>query len=187
MSATDPIIPEPRRLSIRLPRPLWIGVATAVLVVAGVGLRIGLPIYRRAVAIREIRLLGGNVRVLMSGPHWFTEIVPDGWKQVFGTVHDVNMAVPAVTDAHLRLLRDIPDVEGIALSESQVTDAGLAQLIELERLEGLMICHTQHVTDAGLKHIARIRRLQYLNVVGCRQVTQEALRLLKTLRALVSQ
>ncbi len=29
-------IPEPRRFSIRLPRPLWIGRATAVLVVVAV-------------------------------------------------------------------------------------------------------------------------------------------------------
>jgi hypothetical protein len=31
MSASDPIIPEPCRFSIRVPRPLWIGVATVVL------------------------------------------------------------------------------------------------------------------------------------------------------------
>jgi len=34
----NPRPPEPRRVSIRLPRPLWIGVAT-LLIVAGVGLQ----------------------------------------------------------------------------------------------------------------------------------------------------
>ena len=52
--ATAPITPEPRRFSIRLPRPLWIGVA-AMVVVGGVGLRIGLPIYWQQAAIREIK------------------------------------------------------------------------------------------------------------------------------------
>ena len=34
MSATEPITPEPRRIAIRLPRPLWIGLATVVLSLA---------------------------------------------------------------------------------------------------------------------------------------------------------
>ena len=39
--------PEPHRFSIRLSRPLWIGLAIVVLFVVGVRLRIGLPIYRQ--------------------------------------------------------------------------------------------------------------------------------------------
>jgi hypothetical protein len=36
MSTTDPIAPDPRRFSIRLPQPIWVGLATVVLmVVAG--------------------------------------------------------------------------------------------------------------------------------------------------------
>jgi biopolymer transport protein ExbD len=34
MAATEPIMPVPRRLSIRLPLPLWIGLATVMVVVA---------------------------------------------------------------------------------------------------------------------------------------------------------
>ena len=53
MSATDPTLPELRRFSIRLPRPLWIGLAAIVLVVVAVGLRVGVPIYRQQVALWE--------------------------------------------------------------------------------------------------------------------------------------
>jgi hypothetical protein len=42
MPATEPVAPEPRHLSIRLPRPLWIGVA-AVIIIGAIGLLIGLP------------------------------------------------------------------------------------------------------------------------------------------------
>jgi hypothetical protein len=36
MPATDPIAPETRQLSIRLPRPMWIGLAALVLIVVAI-------------------------------------------------------------------------------------------------------------------------------------------------------
>jgi ABC-type branched-subunit amino acid transport system permease subunit len=36
-------------MKLRLPRPLWLGIPTALLVVAAVGLPFGLPIYRQHV------------------------------------------------------------------------------------------------------------------------------------------
>jgi hypothetical protein len=59
MTDADPTTPEPRGLSGRLRRPLWIGVATFLVVVVAVGLRIGVPIYgqlRALAAIREMTL-----------------------------------------------------------------------------------------------------------------------------------
>jgi hypothetical protein len=43
----DPPQPEPRRFSIRLPRPLWIGLEARVLIVSAFVLHIGAPIERR--------------------------------------------------------------------------------------------------------------------------------------------
>lgn len=68
MATTDPTTPESRRFSIRLPRPLWIGLATVVLVVVTIGLQFGVPIYRRHVAIREIERLGGKFETSKGGP-----------------------------------------------------------------------------------------------------------------------
>lgn len=46
MSAADPVTPEPRRLSIRLPHPFWIGL-TVVALVAAVGLWYPVSIHQR--------------------------------------------------------------------------------------------------------------------------------------------
>jgi hypothetical protein len=54
--ANDPITTAPHRFSMPLTRSAWIAL-TAALVLVGVGLRIGLPIYRHQVAIREIERL----------------------------------------------------------------------------------------------------------------------------------
>jgi hypothetical protein len=70
MSTIDPTMPGPRRFSIRLPRPLWIGVAAVLLVVAEAGLRIGVPIYRQHAAVREVKRLGGKVEAERHGPEW---------------------------------------------------------------------------------------------------------------------
>jgi hypothetical protein len=64
MAATDPMTSEPRRYSIEMPRPLWIGVATIVLIVASVGLRIGIPIYRQELAIQKLTDYGRWVAAL---------------------------------------------------------------------------------------------------------------------------
>src|SRR5262249_61895470 len=58
------------RRSIRLPRPLWIGMGAIVLVLTTIALRVGVPIYRQQVAIREIERLGGWVVTEERGPNW---------------------------------------------------------------------------------------------------------------------
>jgi len=85
MAHTDSVTPEPRRFSIRLPRPLWIAMATFAVVVVTVGLRLGVPIYRQQVAVREIELLGGTVRTLPRGPEW----LPVGCLQIAFNSHVV--------------------------------------------------------------------------------------------------
>ena len=82
MSTTDGRLtpPEPRKFSVQLPRPLWIGLTTVVLVVVAIGLRIGAPIYRQQVAIREIEVLDGSIRTEPTGPRWLSYVgqaVPD--------------------------------------------------------------------------------------------------------------
>jgi hypothetical protein len=59
MAATSPVNPEPRRVSIRLPGPFWIGLATVALV--GVGLRIGTPL----VTIACPQAVPGEMRTLV--------------------------------------------------------------------------------------------------------------------------
>ncbi len=73
-SALDiPTPPEPRRFSIRLPRPLWIGVAIAVLIVLNLLLRVSLPIYRKHLAILEVERVGGFVTTEHTNQDWLRD------------------------------------------------------------------------------------------------------------------
>ena len=57
----------------------------------------------------------------------------------------------------------------LTLSNSQVTDAGLKELAGLKQLQTLGLSDTQ-VTDAGLKELASLKQLQTL-VLGGTKVT----------------
>jgi hypothetical protein len=148
-------------MKLRVPRPLSLFLLTVVLVLLGLGLRFGLPIYRQQVAIREIRRLGGSVRVRVNSPEWLRERLPDVWNEVFGRVIHVDLGISTVTDADLRLFRDLPDTEMVSVARSQVTDAGLHALSRLENLETLYVDPTR-VTDVGLKYLEGLRRLKYV-------------------------
>ena len=98
MVATDPVTPEPRRFAISLPRPLWIGLATVVLIVVAVGLHFGVPIYRQHVVIREIERVGGNVETRPRGPKWLRERVGNERMKLFENVVQVSLATRPATD-----------------------------------------------------------------------------------------
>src|SRR5258708_32887213 len=97
--------PDSSRLSIRPPRPLWIALATVVLVVVGAGLRIGLPIYRQQVAIREIERVGGRVEMQAGGPEWLRGHLSVDLQKFLDEVVAINLTNEKVTDATLAHLR----------------------------------------------------------------------------------
>src|SRR5262245_53886579 len=65
--------PEPSHVSIRLPRPLWLGLATLVMVVVATGLRFGIPVWRQQAAVSAIEALGGSVQIEPGGPAWLRD------------------------------------------------------------------------------------------------------------------
>src|SRR5579872_5121252 len=69
MPAANSVISE-RRFVIPLPRPLWIGVATVVLIAVAVAMKFGFSIYRRHLATEEIERLRGYVETRPRGPKW---------------------------------------------------------------------------------------------------------------------
>lgn len=87
---------EPRRFALPLPRPLWIALATVVLIVVGLGLRFGLPIYRQQVAIREIERWGGSIDRKNGGPDWLRQLIGDERIEVFDRVDKVYLKGPQV-------------------------------------------------------------------------------------------
>lgn len=66
----------PARFSILLPRPLSIGLAALMLLAVGAALRIGVPIYRKMVAIRAIEAVGGDVYWRRGAPDWVRARIP---------------------------------------------------------------------------------------------------------------
>ena len=84
--------------------------AAVALVVVAVGLRIGVPIYRKQAAIREITRLRGKVRQVACGPEWLRKRIGE------------------------ERMKMVDEVDRVDFSSTQVTDAGISAL---ERLTGL--------------------------------------------------
>lgn len=160
MSATPH---EPHRLSIPLPRPLWIGLATLVLVVTALLVQFGVPIYRQESALREIKRVGGHVETLPGGPQWLRDRVGDERMKLFDKVTGVALSGTKVTDAKLAYLKGLPDLKCLRLWGPDVTDPTLAHLRGLVGLQELWLTHTR-VTDRGMAHLKGLTSLQTLHV-----------------------
>src|SRR5437660_12768486 len=115
MVATDPVTPEPRRFSIRLPRPLWIGVFAGVLIVMATGLQISLPSWRHQRAIREIQRLGGRMVIENGGPAWLRVRVGDEHMKYFDRVVKADLTVKSVDDSTLRHVAALDNLQSLWL------------------------------------------------------------------------
>jgi hypothetical protein len=177
MPAIDPVTPEPRRFSIRLPRPMWIGVAAGVLVVLVVALRVGIPIYRQQVAIREIERLGGWVLTEERGPNWLRRWVGDK-ATTFGLATSAVFTETKITDADLVVLApQLRNFERLILARTHITDAGLIHLRGLTDLRELDLDDTD-ISDAGLVHLKTMTGLKELGLYGT-QVTESGVSMLQ--------
>ncbi len=91
---------------------------------------------------------------------------------------------PHITDAGLKHLQGLKNLETLNLFASQVTDAGIRQLQGLQNLKSLGLGHSP-ITDAGINELAVFNRLESLNLAGT-DVTDEGLLELKNLSSLRS-
>jgi len=176
MAGTDST-PEPSRFSLRLPRPLWIGLATVVLVVAALWFQFGLPIWRQQVAIREIERLGGSFETDPRGPEWLQERLGSVWEKLFQCAWRVDLNYTDATDATLCQLACFTGLESLWLEHTRVSDSGLAHLNGFKNLVGLWLGETQ-VTDAGLLHLKGFADLTVL-VLNHTEVSDAGLEHLK--------
>jgi hypothetical protein len=87
-----------------------------------------------------------------------------------------------VTDAALKDLADLKQLEILDLRNASVSDAGLKELGELTQLRELYLIGDA-ITDAGLKQIAAHKKLEKLYLVGA-QVTDAGLKNLANLKEL---
>jgi hypothetical protein len=161
MPGSDANAAKPRRFSFPLPRPLWVGLATAVLVVCGAGLRIGVHAYRQKVATQEIERLGGRIYRVSQIPYWLS-----GHDVEFEFLEDVEAVVLTGSDdpdAAMRYARDFGELRALNLWGTRVTDAGLQNIESLTNLVALDAAYTQ-LSDAGLIHLKRLTKLEKLKL-----------------------
>jgi Leucine-rich repeat (LRR) protein len=173
MAATDSIIPEPRRFPIRLPRPLWLGLAAFFIIVASVVLRVGLPIYWQHVVLKEIERLGGTVVTMPGGPDWLRGRIDDDGMEPFDTVTEIEIPDSQASDATLRNMGSLARLERLRLDKTNVTDAGMVHLSGLTNLRDLWLDNTQ-VTDIGLSRLKGLTGLEML-AIGNTKVTDAGL------------
>ncbi len=86
----------------------------------------------------------------------------------------VSLSGTNVTDADLKELSGLKDLQTLDLGRTQVTDAGLKELSGLKNLQTLDLSGTQ-VTDAGLKELSGLKNLRTLLLQGTK-VTQAGLK-----------
>ncbi len=87
-----------------------------------------------------------------------------------------------VTDAGLKELAGLKNLQALYLAGTQVTDAGLKELAGRKSLQTLDVRGTK-VTDVGLKELAGLQSLQSLYLTDC-QVTDVGLKELAGLKSL---
>jgi Leucine-rich repeat (LRR) protein len=65
----------------------------------------------------------------------------------------------------LAYLADLPDLDGVYIENSTLTDAGMPMLGKLEQLDELSLA-CPSVTDAGLKSLTGLQKVRWLNLTG---------------------
>jgi hypothetical protein len=163
MSAADRVAPSSHRFSVRIPRPLWLGVAAVVLIVVAAGLSFGLPIYRQHAAIREIGRLGGSGEVHYKGPQWLQRLLGYQRTQFLGVITVVRLGGTDFGDSDMWFLSGLGSVERVVLWDTRVTDSGLVHLRSTGRLTRVYLHGTQ-VTDAGIQSLTALPQLRVLDV-----------------------
>ena len=185
MAATNSITNlEGRRFSLRLPRPLWIGLAAVLVVVVDVGMRTGLPIYRQSAAARKVEQLGGWAVTRPAGPAWLQRWGATRLEKLFAEVEEIDFTFTEtpVTDTDLACVDGLASLHRLDVNFKQITDAGLVHLRSLTELQILNLTGTK-VTDAGLEHLSGLKNLQVLHLSGTR-VTDAGMIKLKTVTSL---
>jgi hypothetical protein len=92
-------------------------------------------------------------------------------------VTGVELSGPQVTDASLKVLKDIKELQFLGLGGTSVTDKGLKELKDLKKLQTLLLLGTDF-TDEGLKELKEFKQLRTL-VLSKTKVTEAGIADLK--------
>ena len=140
-------------------------------IVAGViaiGLMIGIiQGVHKIITAREIRSLGG---VVVTTPGFLWASLPEApqtrlekfeaedWTLPFRDITGVDFHSAEFSADDLKLISGLPDLEFLYLDDTNITDAGLAELKNCSHLDGLSLGRTS-ISDEGLRHVAALPKL----------------------------
>lgn len=144
------------------------------------------PFRRRARLIDTIERRWGSVTVEHDGPAWVSRLFGE---QYAGDVVTIAVfenwsPVKLIEDEIIEVLEDTPELRELSLSDTPITDAGLARLPELPKLEYLSLMDTKF-SGAGLARLKELPSLINLDL-GYSHVAEESLVHLESLEGLQS-
>ncbi len=117
------------------------------------------PYRDQARAIAGFKKLGGKVQVEpIQGSALLGWLVGD---EDYVRVVDVNLERSNAVDADLEPLRTFEDLRKLRLSETAITNDGLAAIAGLKDLEFLALVNTR-ISDDGLRHVSGLTSLNRL-------------------------
>src|SRR5205823_4375030 len=83
-----------------------------------------------------------------------------------GEITGADFSNAWLTDADLAKLAMLPKLESINLSYTKITDEGLEHLAPLKNVKVLDLYYAEAVTDLGIAHLKHWQNLEYLDVRG---------------------
>ena len=101
----------------------------------------------------------------------------------FPHLWNLRLGTNAATDKTLAILAECKELRLLYVTGGRITDAGLASLKKLTRLEALELSGNKAITDAGMTHIKALERLEIL-YLGETQITDKGLFELASLEGL---
>jgi hypothetical protein len=175
-------------------RPGW-KTALACLIVVGLPSLWVLSTYRTRRTLERIRALNG----MASSTHSVPLPIPGG-RLEYGPLDNVYLLGPRTDDDALEVLGEVPDLRLLTLTNTRVTDQGLARLARYRRLNCLYIGNIDHktligpagarldtdplITGKGLASLKDLPDLQVVQLIGP-STTDEDVPSLKCLKHLI--
>jgi hypothetical protein len=129
-------------------------------------------------ALSEMKSLKKLRRLLLSGEE--IRITDAGLKHLVGLteLEMLRLSSIGVNDTGLKEIKRLKNLNELDLELTAVTDAGMEELKELKSLKELSLRNCVGITDASFKHIGQMKNLKLLRLGGTR-VTPAAIAQLK--------
>jgi hypothetical protein len=147
-------------MKLRVPRLLWIGLPTTVLVAIAVGLQFGIPAYQQLRAIEGIRN-HGRIDIRRVGPTWLRMVVGEHQMNAFDEVQRAYFS--DADDSLLLNVRHFRKIKALDLSYTSVTDGGIEHICNLRGLLYLDLDNTA-VSDASVPRLKQLSNLKTIRI-----------------------